>query len=133
MRRDLGKNNNFFWPKNYPCLFNSPPPPRKSWGHKTESLFQQQESHRLLLACWTNKNSSFLIPNSIWSHHHFHWFPWSDINHVSLEMIASPSNFTFHDFYKGFMGKIYNEIWSEISKKVAMAIYLLTTEKSLTK
>ena len=48
-------------------------------------------------------------------------------------MIASPSNFTFHDFYKGFMGKIYNEIWSEISKKVAMAIYLLTTEKSLTK
>ena len=36
-------------------------------------------------------------------------------------MIAAPWNFTFHDFFKGFMGKIDNEILSEISKNVAMA------------
>ena len=48
-------------------------------------------------------------------------------------MIAAPWNFTFHDFFKGFMGKIDNEILSEISKNVAMATYLFTTEKPQTK
>ena len=38
-------------------------------------------------------------------------------------MIAAPWNFTFHDFFKGFMEKLDNEILSKISKNVAVATY----------
>ena len=70
MRRDLGKRvKYFFGAKIIPVYFNFPPP-QKSWGLKTDvpvqknmlepshllSLYQQQESNRPLLTCWTNKN-----------------------------------------------------------------------------